>query len=100
MVWACPNLRGFWSAVFKLIARVTGVITKPTIEKAILCVNMSEYPIQVKSIAMHILFVARSLIVSNWKPNAIPSVRKLILKVNTIAEYEKILAVRDGSMSR
>lgn len=49
---------------------------------------------------MHILLAARSLIVSNWKPNAIPSVRELILKVNTIAEYEKILAVRDGSMSR
>lgn len=45
MVWACPNLRGFWSAVFKLIARITGVITRPTIEKAILSINMSEYPI-------------------------------------------------------
>lgn len=100
MVWACPHLRGFWAEVFKLIAKVTGVITQPSIEKAILSINMSEYPIMVRSIAMHILFVARYLMVSNWKTNAIPSVRELILKFNTTAEYEKILAFKDGSIAR
>lgn len=67
MVWACPHLRSFWTEVFKLIAKTTGVFTKPSVEKAILSINMSDYPISVRSIAMHIIFAARSLMLSKWK---------------------------------
>lgn len=100
MVWACPHLRGFWLEVFRLIAKVTGVFVQPSIEKAILSINMLEYPILVRSIAMHIIFAARSLMMSKWKTNEIPSVRELITRVNNVAEYEKILAYRDGSNAR
>lgn len=61
MVWACPHLRSFWKEVFKLIAKVTGVITQLSTEKAILSINMVEYPITVRSVALHIIFAARSL---------------------------------------
>lgn len=54
----------------------------------------------VRSIAMHIIFAARPLLISNWKTNKIPSVRELIIKVNTVAEYEKILAFKDGSITK
>lgn len=100
MVWVCPHLRGFWLEVFKWIAKVTGVITQPSIEKAILSINMLEYPISVRSIAMHIIFAARSLMMSKWKTNEMSSVRELITKVNIVAEYEKILAYKDGSNAK
>lgn len=96
MLWSCKHIRSFWSETFKLIAKTTGVITKPTPEKAILSINMSEYPLSVRSIAMHILFAARSLLVSKWRSDEIPTIREIITKVNTISVYEKILAYKDG----
>lgn len=100
MVRACPHLRGFRIEVFKLIAKVSGVFTQPSIEKAVLSINMSEYTISVRSIAMCIIFAARSLMMSKWKTNEIPSVRELITKINIVAEYEKILTYKDGSNAR
>lgn len=84
MVWECPHLHSFWSEAFKLIAKITGVIVRPSIEKAILIIDMSEYP----------------LMMSKWKTNETPTLRELTTKVNIVAEYEKILAYRDGSNAK
>lgn len=62
---------------------------RPNIEQAILSIDMSKYPLSARSIAMHILFAARSVVMSKWKTNETPSMRELTTKVNMIAEYEK-----------
>lgn len=49
---------------------------------------------------MHIIFAARSAMMSKWKMNEIPSVRELVMRINIVAEYEKILAYKDGSNAR
>lgn len=89
-----------WSEIVKLISKVTGIFILLNIEQAIMSINMSEYRLSVRSIAMHILFAARSVMMSKWKTNEIPSSRELIMKVNIIAEFKKLLAYRDGSCSR
>lgn len=100
MVWACPHLRSFCTGVFKLIVKTTGVFKKPSMEKAILSINMSEYPISVRSIVMQILFAARSLLLSKWNTNEVPTVTELSEKLNTVSEYEKILAFKDGMSAK
>lgn len=100
MVWSCLNLRSFWSEIFNLVSKVMGVFAKPNTEQAILSINMSKYPIAVRSIATHILLAARSAIMYRWKSKDIPSVRDVTVKINMIAEYERIMAYRDGNTSK
>lgn len=84
----CLHLRSFWSEIFKLISKVTGIFVKPNIEQAVLSINMKDFQISVRSVATHILLAAHSAIMCRWKTNEIPG-REITTKITIIAEYKK-----------
>lgn len=67
MFWECPNVTSFWNNIFKLLGEITGVLTPPDPKLAILLIGLEGFPYSVRHVVTHILLVARSLILSNWK---------------------------------
>lgn len=100
MLWSCPEVKKFWWKVYDMLSKLTDCKVVPKIEQAILGINMDQYKPEYRCIATHVLLAARMELVYRWKSIDVPTARDIKIKINTITEYEKILAHRDGNSLR
>lgn len=93
MFWECPNVTSFWNNIFKLLGEITGVITPPDPKLAILLIGLERFPYSVRHVVTHILLVARSLILSNWKNAPTLNVMDVTRKVQQNYIFERLIAI-------
>lgn len=93
MFWECPNVTSFWNNTFKLIREITGIITPLDPKLAILLIGLEKFPYHVRHVVTHILLVARSLILSNWKSAPTLNITDVTRKVQQNYIFERLIAI-------
>lgn len=58
---------------------------------------MDQYHPRYRCIVTHVLLAARTEIMCRWKSMDVPTLKDIKIKLDTIIEYERILAHRDGN---
>lgn len=83
-----------------MLSKITNSTVVPNIEQAILGLNMDQYKHEHRCIVTQVLLAARMESIYRWKSIDVPTIKDIKIKINTITEYEKIMAYREGNFSR
>lgn len=95
ILWSCKNLTSFWNSISTFIASLTGNLLKLSPAMALLGINLDTFPFQYRILVANILIAARLTITKMWKSIEAPNLCDVILRVNTQAYYELLLALKN-----
>ena len=96
--WTCPSISAFWEKIHHLIKQITE--TKLVLNAACSLLHMSSFSLTryKKSLTMHLLNAAKSLIPLHWNSAKVPTVSDWLHRVAEACEMEDTLAQDRGSV--
>lgn len=100
--WNCKNLSSFWNTISycTFIASLTGNLILLTPATTLLGINLDIYPLIFRTVVANVLIAARLTIAKLWKSNTAPNLTDVILRLNTQAHYELMLAHKNFNTSK
>lgn len=99
MFWLCPNLEGFWKAIFEALSIIFTVRINPDPLVSLFGVvpEGTQLPFGGKRVVAFTTLLARRLILMRWKDTAPPSISHWIRDVIVNLKLEKIRCTLHGS---
>lgn len=86
ILWACRSLTSFWHQTFQMISQITGILTPPD---PALNLGIDKLPTQHRTVVLHVLLAAKSLITKMWQRSLSPNISELTAMINLHYTYEK-----------
>lgn len=82
--WTCKSLTSFWRKMFTIPSETTGVLTKPDPALAILHLGIDSFHHSIRTVVLHILVAAKTVIARHWTKNMAPSPSEAVDLINTV----------------
>lgn len=100
MLWYCPKICSYWNSIYRLIAKLKSIISKPTLQQAILIIDIDKLPLDLRYITIHVLFATRLVLMCVWKYNATPNIGEVTKHLSETYTLEQIMAYKHGCLTK